>query len=116
MSNTTYWHPRWAIRIALEEKGMKQKELAQRLGWAESRISKLLGGEQTMSVDDLIRIARVLDRDVALFFKPPPNPDGVSPHTAPLGRQTVNYGHSVRGVSRPKDTRPPGRQPHRQAA
>jgi transcriptional regulator with XRE-family HTH domain len=108
MSNTMHWHPRWGLRMALEEQGLKQKDLAHRLGWAESRVSKLLDGKQAMTVEDLIVMARELDRDIGDLFDPPPRPNLASPPNLDLGQAaSPRYVKLAEGVARPRDNRPP---------
>jgi transcriptional regulator with XRE-family HTH domain len=98
--------------MALEQEGLKQKDLARRLGWAESRVSKILGGEQTMTVDDLIQMTRALNLDIALLFKPPPHPDMASPLSLDLGQAaTPRYVTlPLEWDDRPSDNRPPNYQ------
>lgn len=52
------------------KKGLKQRELADKLYLSDSFIAKLESiTHQTISIDTLEEIAKVLDRDIADFFK-----------------------------------------------
>lgn len=63
--------------MALEQQGLKAKDLALRLEWPESRVSKLLSGKQSMTVEDLSRMADELGIDVGTLFDPPNGAKGV---------------------------------------
>jgi transcriptional regulator with XRE-family HTH domain len=48
------------IRVALTRRRMSATELARALGWSRSQISRKLNGQTEISLNDLERIARVL--------------------------------------------------------
>lgn len=52
------------IQEILEEKGMKQKDLAQRLGKSEAEISKWMRGTHNFTIDTLVSIEDALDAPI----------------------------------------------------
>lgn len=70
MSHTIDWKPIYGIRFALIESGESQRQLAERLGWSEARLSKILSGDQRLLVDDLSEIARAQDKDYGWYLQP----------------------------------------------
>ena len=52
------------IHEILEEKGLKQKDLALRLGKNESEISKWMRGTHNFTIDTLVSIENVLDEPI----------------------------------------------------
>lgn len=49
-----------AIRTRLEENGMMQKELAEKMGSTESSVSKWISGERIPRLDNFFVLAKVL--------------------------------------------------------
>lgn len=49
------------IRVSLAKKNLKQTDLAQRLGWSETMISRRIRGLIPISTDDLDEIAQALE-------------------------------------------------------
>ena len=56
------------VRHARILKGLRMKDLAERVGYNESMISKIEAGKVTPSLVMLNRIVTALDRDLASFF------------------------------------------------
>ena len=52
------------IHEILEEKGLKQKDLAQRLGKSEAEISKWMRGTHNFTIDTLVSIEDALDAPI----------------------------------------------------
>ena len=52
------------IHEILEEKGLKQKDLAQRLGKSEAEISKWMRGTHNFTIDTLVSIEDALDTPI----------------------------------------------------
>ena len=60
-----------AFRSMVYAKFRSGAELARALGWTRQKISKIMRGSTKPSVDDVMRLSRVLDErfeDVARFF------------------------------------------------
>jgi transcriptional regulator with XRE-family HTH domain len=70
MTTTIQWHPRHSANIALDEDDETQKELAQRLGWETSKLSRLLSGKQKGSFGDWLQIANAQGRDITYYVAP----------------------------------------------
>ena len=65
-----------AIKAIREEHGITQYELAKRLGYSQSNISKYENGDLGIDATFLIKIARAME---ILCFSPPDNVDPLSP-------------------------------------
>lgn len=52
------------IHELLEKKGLKQKDLAQRLGKQESEISKWLNGEHNLTLRTIAKMEAILEDDI----------------------------------------------------
>ncbi len=55
----------------MQELGLKGKDLAERLGVSPARISRILKGEQSMTLTTLARLETALDMDMAQGFSHP---------------------------------------------
>jgi antitoxin component HigA of HigAB toxin-antitoxin module len=71
MANTIEWTPITAIQYALWTSGEKQRDLADKLGWSEARLSKIISGKQRLLVDDLAAIAKAQGKDYNWYLDPP---------------------------------------------
>jgi len=71
MTTQLSWHPRWAVRMFLEQDGMSQKELANLVGIDESKLSRILSGRQAMDAVLLRQMARAQDREINDYYQPP---------------------------------------------
>ncbi len=69
-----------ALAAALDESGLSQKELAQRMGISEARISQILCADHNLTVKTFARLAAALDRQ--LKFELPQLADVTSPAIA----------------------------------
>lgn len=58
--------PHVALRVRLAAAGLKQYTLAQRLGMAESVLSRILTGRKTADADTLARIGAAIDELAAV--------------------------------------------------
>lgn len=65
------------IHAILEEKGLKQKDLAERLGKSEAEISKWMRGTHNFTIDTLVAIETALDAPIlqVYHYKEYPNYD-----------------------------------------
>lgn len=70
MSTAISWSPRYSVMIALEEDGESQKELAARLGWTPSKLSRMLSGSQKGNLNDWLQIAKAQGRDITFYVAP----------------------------------------------
>ena len=59
------------IHDILDEKGLKQKDLAQRLGKSESEISKWMRGTHNFTIDTLVSIEDALDAPIVEVYHSP---------------------------------------------
>jgi transcriptional regulator with XRE-family HTH domain len=48
------------LKALIYDKGLNQWEIARRLGWTESRLSRYITGRQFPSDEDLLRLSAVL--------------------------------------------------------
>lgn len=55
----------------MEELGLKSKDLADRMGVTPARISRILSGEQSMTLKTLARLESALDMSMSEGFKHP---------------------------------------------
>jgi transcriptional regulator with XRE-family HTH domain len=65
------WHRAVVAVIAASRRDadLKQWELAERLGWSQSRLAKLEAGERKLDVADFILVARALNIDPEVLFR-----------------------------------------------
>lgn len=56
------------VRASIARSGMKPFRIAQDAGIPQSTLSRRLSGKSAFSVDELIKIAAVLDVEVSTFF------------------------------------------------
>lgn len=54
----------------LEEKNLSQKEVADRAGWKEPYLSRVLGGEQNLTLKTIARFEEAVGEDVLLIPLP----------------------------------------------
>ena len=73
---TAKWEPWMAVLIALTEDGMTQEELAQRLGWDPSKLSRIIAGvkhrggkRQELKGSEIMRIAEIQDRPYSWYLE-----------------------------------------------
>lgn len=59
------------IHEILEEKGLKQKDLALRLGKSEAEISKWMRGTHNFTIDTLVSIENALDSPIVEVYHSP---------------------------------------------
>ena len=63
------------IHDILEEKGLKQKDLALRLGKSEAEISKWMRGTHNFTIDTLVSIEDALDAPIIEVYHSHADPD-----------------------------------------
>ena len=54
----------------MKREGINRSELAQRMGVGPSRITKLLSGDENLTIDTLVRAGRAVGADLAQTFVP----------------------------------------------
>lgn len=59
------------VNYILEEKGYKQKDLAEQLGKKESEISKWLSGEHNLTLKSLAKLQAALDEEIITVVPTP---------------------------------------------
>ena len=59
----------------LEEKGLKQKDLALRLGKSEAEISKWMRGTHNFTIDTILSIESALDAPILQVYQKPEAPE-----------------------------------------
>ena len=57
------------IRGAMAEKGLTQEELANKVGISQRTMSLKLNGKVKVSVEDLVKFAKTLGKDISYFFE-----------------------------------------------
>lgn len=55
------------LRAARLAAGLSQAEVARKLGWAQSVVSKCEAGERRVDVVELVQLARLYDKPVEFF-------------------------------------------------
>lgn len=63
------------IRVVMNEKGLNQKQLAEKANITEASISKYLSGERSPRTDVIVKIAKALDTSVNYLLDDNPVPD-----------------------------------------
>jgi len=58
-----------AMWAAMQARGVSRAELAERLGTSRAYITKLLEGQENMTVKTLVRVANALEMKVAMKFE-----------------------------------------------
>lgn len=56
------------ILALISHENVSRKELSEKLGWAQSRLSKVLSGEQNLTVKTITAISIALDYDFSIYF------------------------------------------------
>jgi transcriptional regulator with XRE-family HTH domain len=59
------------FRCAMQEKGVKSKDIAERLGVTEANISRLLRGDQNLKIDTLYLLALALEKKLEFTLSEP---------------------------------------------
>lgn len=57
------------IREARKSKGITQKELGEKLGLSESATSRLLNGEQNLTLDTIQKVAEALKIEIVISYR-----------------------------------------------
>ena len=70
------------IHDILEEKGLKQKDLATLLGKSEAEISKWMRGTHNFTIDTLVSIETALDAPILQVYHPQRSPYEFEPMVA----------------------------------
>ena len=68
------------IKDILKEKGLTQKELAERMGKAPQYINNVVNGGRDASINTLEKIAESLNVPIAELFEKRPEPTFTCPH------------------------------------
>lgn len=92
MSNVLIWRPRYAIWIALQEDGESAGDLAGRLGWDPSKLSRIITGERKkVDIEEWQAIAKAQNRELSHYLEPPKRDMGVYLNSL----HTVVYAHAA---------------------
>ena len=71
-SNLIEWEPRYAVWIALQEDGETQAELAERLDWPTSKLSRIVTGKtKRVDISEWQAIAAAQGRKLDYYLTPP---------------------------------------------
>ncbi len=80
LRNVSPWELRFSRKYRVElvhrmnevllERGISQKELAKRAGWKEPFVSRLLGGDQNLTLKTISRFEEAADADVLVIPLP----------------------------------------------
>lgn len=69
------WKPWMGVALALTEDGMTGLELAQRLGWEPSKVSRLINGKlKRFDVEELMAVAAAQNRMLQYYVQGPDRP------------------------------------------
>lgn len=66
--DTVAFHPGYYIEEIVEESGLSHKDFAQRLGTSAKNLSKLLRGQQRLSLDIAVKLSRMLGTSVQYWL------------------------------------------------
>ena len=70
--SSTAWKPWMGVALALTEDGMTSLELAHRLGWEPSKVSRLINGKlKRFDVEELLAIAAAQNRMLVWYIDGP---------------------------------------------
>ncbi len=81
------------LKIARQEKGLKQSEFGSKLGLPQSHISKIERGETDPRLSTVIDMARIVDRELIL----------VPRRLAPAIRSMIEGGHDQEPMWKPDE-------------
>lgn len=81
------------LKIARQEKGLKQSEFGNKLGLPQSHISKIERGETDPRLSTVVDMARIVDRELIL----------VPRRLAPVIRQMIEGGHDQEPMWKPDE-------------
>jgi len=81
------------LKIARQEKGLKQSEFGNKLGLPQSHISKIERGETDPRLSTVVDMARIVDRELIL----------VPRRLAPAIRQMIEGGHDQEPMWKPDE-------------
>ena len=81
------------IKIARQEKGLKQSEFGNKLGLPQSHISRIERGETDPRLSTVIDMARIVDRELIL----------VPRRLAPANRPMIEGGHDQEPMWKPDE-------------
>ena len=62
------------LTVLLNQAGLSRAELAQRLGWAPSRVTHVLSGESTLTLETVFSVAQALGYTFDVVFRPQHQP------------------------------------------
>ena len=63
-NDTVAFHPGYYIKEIVDESGLTQKDFAKELGITPKRLSLLIRGEQSLSIDIAMKLSRMLGTSV----------------------------------------------------
>ena len=70
------WKPWMGVALALTQDGMTGIELAQKLGWEPSKVSRLINGKlKRFDVEELVAVAAAQNRMLAWYVQGPKRAD-----------------------------------------
>jgi len=81
------------LKIARQEKGLKQSEFGNKLGLPQSHISKIERGETDPRLSTVVDMARIVDRELIL----------VPRRLAPAIRRMIEGGHDQEPMWKPDE-------------
>jgi len=81
------------LKIARQEKGLKQSEFGNKLGLPQSHISKIERGETDPRLSTVVDMARIVDRELIL----------VPRRLAPAIRSMIEGGHDQEPIWKPDE-------------
>lgn len=79
--NNFYWFEKaktcFAIKVEklMEYRGVKQKDLAQKLEQSPASISKVLRGDANLTIETMVKLVRALDAELEINIKPTGSPE-----------------------------------------
>ena len=70
------WKPWMGVALALTQDGMPGIELAEKLGWEPSKVSRLINGKlKRFDIEELMAVAEAQDRPLAWYVQGPKRAD-----------------------------------------
>lgn len=57
------------VKNLVERAGLTQSQLAEKTGWSEQRVYRVLNGKTDLSAEDMELLATILDKPVASLYR-----------------------------------------------
>lgn len=86
----------------ISHENTSRKELSEKLKWAPSRLSKVLSGEQNLTVKTITAISLALGYDFSIYFHKIYKKEMVQPWEKPSDISSISHTHTVKEIAKYK--------------